>query len=71
MKFVALKDVRRDIQLTVGEKALEVIDQQGQVIERLNEAQKVQQQQLAFLTRELQALKDFRDSVGATFRGMR
>lgn len=71
MKFVALKDVRRDIQLTVGEKALEVIDQQGQVIERLNEAQKLQQQQIAFLTRELKDLKAFRESVGATFRGMR
>ncbi len=71
MKFVSVKEVRRDIQLTVGQKALEIIDQQGVVIEQLSDAQKSHERQIKFLTDELKELKAFRESVGATFRGMR
>ena len=57
MRLVALEDIRRDISLVAGEKALAYIDQQGKAIEALTLEQDIVRRQLVFLTKELAELR--------------
>ena len=53
MKFVAMKNIQRDLSRVAGEHARNYINEQGRAVEALKLEQDMLRKQLVFLTKEL------------------
>lgn len=57
MSGAVAKEIRRDLRRAFGPEALDVIEQQGQAIERMAEELTIQRNQVSFLTKELKDMR--------------